>query len=104
MPSKTVANHLHRYKKKNIGVNGKEFLVYVCTKPACSHYIRMDLAEGRLCECNRCGEAMIIGRETMTKSSGKPMTLPHCVDCTKRKVSKDVDTITEFLEGIKAKM
>lgn len=103
MSSKTVANHLHRYKKKNIGVNGKEFFVYVCTKPACSHYVRIDLAEGKLCECNKCHEAMIITREVMTKSSGKPMTLPHCLGCVKRKKVTDVEVgaITEFLGGVK---
>lgn len=96
-----AANHLHRYKKVNLAKNGKEYWVYRCTKPACSHYIPIDLAEGRLCECNRCGEAMIIGRETMTKSSGRPMTLPHCGNCIKRKKDYDVDTIQEFLDGVK---
>jgi len=103
MPSKTVANHLHRYKKINIGVNGKEFLVYRCTKPSCTHYVRLDMAEGRLCECNRCGEPMVIGRETLTKSSGKPMTFPHCSDCIKRKVADNVDAIQAFLEGMETK-
>lgn len=102
MASKTVANHLHRYKKVNIGANGKVFYVYKCMKPACSHYIRMDLAEGKLCECNRCGEPMIIGRETLTKSSSKPMALPHCSDCIKRRENKDVEAIKEFLDGVKA--
>lgn len=102
MSSKTVANHLHRYKKVNIGANGKVFYVYKCMKPACSHYIRIDLAEGKLCECNRCGEPFIIGRETLTKSSGKPMALPHCLDCIKRKVRQHVEAITEFLDRAKA--
>ena len=65
MSNKNVANHLHRYKRKNIGVDGKIFLVYVCTKPACSHYIRVDLAEGRLCECNICHETMIINKTVL---------------------------------------
>lgn len=97
-----VANHLHRYKKVNLATNGGEYWVYRCTKPACSHYIPIALAEGKLCECNRCGEAMIIGRETMTKSSGRPMTLPHCGDCIKRRRTDDVDKIKEFLEGVRS--
>ena len=102
MPSK-VANHLHRYKKVNIaGFHRPEFWVYKCMKPACSHYIRIDLAEGKLCECNKCGEAMIIGRATLTHSSGKPMTNPHCLTCIKRRRITDVEAITEFLEGTKA--
>ena len=100
MISKAV-NHLHRYKKKNLGRDGKEFFVYMCTKPTCTHYIRCDLADGKLCECNRCHETMIITKEVLTKSSGKPMTLPHCLDCTKRRkeINGDVAAITEFLGG-----
>ncbi len=99
--SNRVANHLHRYKKVNIARDGKEFLVYKCVKPACSHYIRIDLAEGKLCECNKCGEAMIIGKITLTQSGGKPMTKPHCLNCIKRKKVPDVEAITEFLDGSK---
>jgi len=101
-----AVNHLHRYKKKNLGVDGKKFFVYACTKPACSHYIRCDLAEGKLCECNKCYETMLITKEVLTKNSGKPMTNPHCSDCTKRKkvVDEDVTAITEFLGGIESKV
>jgi hypothetical protein len=46
---------------------------------------------------------MIITKEVLTKSSGKPMTLPHCLDCTKRRkeINGDVAAITEFLGGAK---
>jgi hypothetical protein len=99
MKGKNVANHLHRYKKVNLASHGKEpFLVYRCTKPSCSHYIRLDMAEGRLCECNRCGQPMLIGRETLTKSSGKPMALPHCSECIQRRNTNEVANITAFLE------
>lgn len=105
MSNKNVANHLHRYKRKNIGVDGKIFLVYVCTKPACSHYIRVDLAEGRLCECNICHETMIINKTVLTRSNkGGSQVKPHCSDCTKKKKVthvEDVETITKFLDGIK---
>jgi len=99
-----VANHIHRYKKVNLGANGKQFYVYRCTKPACSHYIRIELSEGKLCECNKCGEPMIINRAILSHSGGKPMTLPHCLNCVKRKKAEDVDAIQEFLDGVKAKM
>lgn len=104
MPNKNVANHLHRYKKKNIGVNGKVFLVYICTKPSCSHYIRVDLAENKLCECNICHEPMIINKVVLTRSNGVAQTKPHCSECTKRKKVthvEDVEAITKFLDGIK---
>jgi hypothetical protein len=99
--SSRVANHLHRYKKINIAKDGKEFFVYQCMKPACSHYVRIDLAEGKLCECNKCGEAMIIAKATLTHSSGKPMAKPHCLNCVKRRRISDVEAITEFLGGSK---
>ena len=96
-----AANHLHRYKKVDIGRNGNTFEVYKCMKPACTHYIRIDLAEGKLCECNRCGEPMIITRETLSKSSGRPMSKPHCGNCIKRKNTDTIDAIAAFLEGKK---
>lgn len=100
MPSK-VANHLHRYRKIDIGRNGNEFVVYKCTKPACSHYIRIDLAEGKLCECNFCGETMIITKSVLTHSSSKPMARPRCPRCIRSKKQNAVTAIAEFLSGTK---
>jgi hypothetical protein len=100
MPSR-VANHLHKYKKVNIGSDGNEFLVYKCMKPACSHYIRIDLSEGKLCECNKCGEPMILSKEILTHSGGKPMAKPHCPNCVRRKNADTVEAIANFIAGNK---
>ena len=101
--SKSSVNHVHRYKKVDLGRNGKVYLVYKCVKPVCSHYIPIHLAEGKMCECNRCGEPMVITKSILTSNSGAtPMARPHCPDCTKRKTS-DVGTINDFLEGIAVK-
>jgi len=97
MSKSKAANHLHRYRRVNLGRDGKEYLVYRCTKPLCTHYIRLDMAEGTMCECNRCGSPMIINREVMTKSSGRPMAKPHCLACTKSK-KPNLDAIAEFLK------
>lgn len=96
-----VANHLHRYKKINLSrKKGEEYLVYKCMKPACSHYLPMNLAEGKLCECNKCGEPMIITKETLTHSNGgNPMAKPHCTACVKRKKNPDMEAIVAFLEN-----
>lgn len=86
--------HLHRYKKINIGRKPNDYLVFRCTKPNCNHYIRTSLAEGKLCECNRCGEPMILNKVAVT------LTLPHCITCTKsRKPNKKetLDAINQFL-------
>ena len=97
-----VANHLHRYKKVNLSRDkSKPYLVYQCVKPACSHYVPMNLAEGKLCECNRCGEPMIITKAVLIHSSNKPMAKPHCSNCIKRKNEKDVAAIAAFIAGTK---
>lgn len=99
--SSRVANHLHRYKKVNLSrQRGKEYFVYRCMKPACSHYVPITIAEGKLCECNRCGEPMIIGKTQLYGSHGEAMTKPHCSNCVERKVV-DADkaaAIAAFLE------
>lgn len=94
------ANHLHKYKKVNLSETGV-YLVYKCVKPACTHYIALKLAEGQLCECNRCGEPMIITKAVLTHSGNKPMARPHCPDCIKRRNEKDVEAIAAFIAGNK---
>lgn len=104
MATKKPANHVHKYKKVNLARDGDEYLVYKCTKPTCSHYVPLALAEGKMCECNRCGEPMLISKTVLTGSSGRPMTLPHCSECVKRKkgTTDDVAAIAEFLAGNKS--
>jgi hypothetical protein len=99
-----VPNHLHKYKKMDIGSDGNKYIVYRCMKPTCNHYIPVTLSEGKLCECNRCENPMVISKATLVHSAGKPMTRPHCNDCIKRKTSKeaDISKIQEFLAGTKA--
>lgn len=87
-----LPDHLHKYKKLNIGRNGKEYWVFRCMRPACNSYTQVHLTEGNLCECNRCHNPMIMTKHAMT------LTLPHCPDCTKkRKPSEDIQKIQEFL-------
>ena len=82
-------NHLHRYAKKKLGKNG--YTVFKCTVAGCSHYIRKELAEGQIAECNRCHEPMV-----MTKAAIQ-LSKPHCDKCVVRK-DKDVhDAIKELL-------
>lgn len=95
--SNKAPNHIHKYKKVDIATGDKEFLVYKCMKPLCSHYIRMDLAEGKMCECNVCGDPMIITRETLVHSSGKPMAKPRCNNCVKRRKSDDIAALADFI-------
>lgn len=92
-----VANHIHRYKKVNLSKEG-EYWVYKCQKPACSHYVPLRLALGRLCECNRCFEPMLIGKEQLSGSGGRPMAKPHCINCIEHRNTEDITKIASFLE------
>lgn len=102
MPKSRAANHLHRYKKVDLSRDSENpYLVYRCVKPACSHYIPLELAEGKLCECTRCAEPMLIDKRVLTGSAKKPMTHPHCSECVVRKkgTATDVAAISAFLKG-----
>jgi hypothetical protein len=86
--AKNSPDHVHRYTLKKLGNKGYE--VYACNKPTCPHYIPLALAEGKLTECNRCFNLMIISKHTLYGSRGKAMVKPHCAECTKtRKVVPD---------------
>ncbi len=86
--SKKYPDHLHKYKRIDLG---NKFMVYKCQRPGCSHYVPIKLSEGKLCECNRCNQPMIMTKATMD------LARPHCIDCTKRKKEIPVGDINEFL-------
>ncbi len=93
-------DHLHKYKKMNISRRPlDEYWVYRCMLPTCNHYVPIKLAEGKLCECNRCHELMVITKRTLVHSGGKPMLFPHCENCIERKKPADVHAIAAYLEG-----
>lgn len=97
---KTSVDHLHRYRKVNLARNkGDEYLVYKCMKPLCSHYLPLILVEGKVCECNRCGEPMVITKYTLTSSGNKPQARPHCQTCTKSRKQDDVAALADFLNS-----
>lgn len=99
--SSKAANHLHRYRKVNLSRRkGKEYWVFQCQKPSCSHYVPVHLALGRLCECNRCGEPMLIGKIQLNGSSGGPMAKPHCNNCIERTKTNETDlaALANFVE------
>ncbi len=96
-----IADHLHRYKRVNLASDGSKYEVYKCVKPACPHYVPLKLAEGKLCECNRCHEPMIIGKVQLNGSSGKSMARPHCNDCVQKKVDANAKALAEFIASNK---
>jgi formylmethanofuran dehydrogenase subunit E len=94
-----AANHLHRYLRVNLGRNGKEYFIYRCTKPLCSHYIPVNMSLNVMCECNRCGEPMIIDRVILF-SNKNAMKRPHCSSCIKKKQApNNLEELARFLKG-----
>lgn len=77
-----MPKHLHKYKRQELGRKG--YIVFKCVKAGCAHYIGSSLAEGRVCECNRCGERMVMDKRAIR------LAKPYCDDCAgkKKKVSK----------------
>lgn len=98
-----VPNHIHLYKRIDLVPKWKQikdpekhqpYLVFVCIKPACNHRMPVQLAFGKLCECNRCNNPMILDKESITHAK------PHCQDCIKRKHKPEVSALTELLKDI----
>lgn len=89
--SKRLPNHLHRYKRVRLGKE-KKYEVMKCQEPACTHYIEIALAEGKLCACNRCRQPMILDKIAIQ------LAKPHCPDCTQKR--KPIDPVLKALEDL----
>jgi transcription initiation factor IIE alpha subunit len=101
MTKKKLPNHLHLYKKidlvpkwKQTKHNREPYIVFICQKPTCTYRMPLNLAIGKLCECNRCHEPMILDKETVT------LTKPHCQNCIVRKAKPELDKLSELLDKI----
>lgn len=84
--------HIHKYQRAKLG---KNYVVYRCILPDCGHYIRRELAEGKLSICNRCGEVMTMGKLQIN------LAKPHCNECTQTK-KEHYEKIKEFVETLDA--
>jgi hypothetical protein len=72
--------HLHKYERVILGKNN--YTVFRCILPLCQHYIRIELAGGKMCICNRCDKVMQLNSKNMK------LRFPHCTDCTEPKQKK----------------
>ncbi len=77
-----MSKHIHSYKRVDIGVS-KEYIVYRCILPHCSHYIVPTLVEGRESLCPRCGEVFIIGKSHLALAN------PHCDNCIVKRETRE---------------
>ena len=83
--------HLHKYKRVFPWGKGKS-PVYKCMVPGCAHYIVPGLLMGKICECWRCGSAMVIGKYAST------LVKPHCNDCIERMDQDSIDKLAEMFK------
>lgn len=97
MSKKKKADHIHKYKKVDIGAYGKPpYLVYKCIKPGCTHYVPVSQSLNLIAECNRCHDAFVMSKATQL------LALPHCMKCTKHKKGKEdnVESVAEYLSKL----
>lgn len=89
-----MAKHVHKYKKVKLG-KGKDYVVYACALPDCTHYLPSDLIVGKQSLCWRCGDKFIINERN------RNLKKPHCRNCTASKtgkIKKETGTIREVRE------
>lgn len=93
--------HIHRYVRK---VLGKDYVVYACSLPECTHYMSEALMDGKLTICCRCGETCQMRRDERGNFKHKP----HCIQCTRpprnkkltsKKPSASATVLAEMLLG-----
>ena len=99
-----LPTHIHLYQRIDLTPKWRQklpqdhrhwkpgYIVLSCTKPACNHHTALNKAIGKLCECNRCHEPMILDKETVTHAK------PHCQECIKRKSSVEIDMLKDLVE------
>ena len=90
--------HIHKYRRVNIGHDGKKFWVMRCAN--CTHYIAMasklscPLLKDSIAECNRCSERFILNKRALR------MEKPCCDDCVVKRKSKTLDAAEKFFEDL----
>jgi len=70
-----VQHHVHKYKRNRLG---REYTVYECALPDCTHYLPESRIVGKKSICWVCGKAHVI-----YKDSNGVLARPHCRACTK---------------------
>lgn len=99
-----MEKHLHRYRRVNIGHDGKEYWVMRCSKPQCSHYTPMStklsapLLRGSLAECSRCKTPFLLNKRALRMES------PCCEDCVVRKITDKIKEADQFFEELERDM
>jgi len=97
--------HVHKYKYVNLARKEKEpYHVYKCILPDCSHYIRLELIDGKQARCYKCDEVFTV-REAKIKRGKQIYVKLHCENCiqnsgTRRKKQQHIDDIDTLINSI----
>lgn len=98
-----IPKHLHLYKRIDLVPSYKvkagksmPYLVLACQHPTCSHRIPIKQAIGKMCECWRCGQPMILDKISIE------LARPHHHECVVKRSAKHetIDKLKELIEGI----
>lgn len=66
--------HTHKYERRKLGKN-KDYIVYACVLPDCTHYLERSLAKGMKSICWKCGNVFTMTMRSLTRRK------PVCNDC-----------------------
>jgi formylmethanofuran dehydrogenase subunit E len=98
-----AAKCIHKYRLKDLArkKDTPPYHVYVCVKQTCSHNIRIDLVDGKIAECNRCGEPFVM-KLAKLRHGDRIIVRPHCQDCTKspNRIKETKDKIESELDKL----
>jgi hypothetical protein len=82
-----LKHKVHKYVRVRLG--SKNYIVMKCLLPNCPHYIRLELALGRICICWRCNLEFVLNQKHLK------LKKPHCDACTKSRLDKRIAALTE---------
>lgn len=95
-----MSKHIHKYRRVNIGRDGKKYWIMRCVKPGCTHYTAMasklscPMLRDSLAECHRCGDRFILNRRALR------MERPCCDGCIKKKINDKVNEAERFFREL----
>lgn len=75
--------HVHKYIRARMG---KDYIIFKCALPGCTHYISKVVAEGRRSICWVCGNEMVLTKPALD------LKKPHHAECVRNSKKMPVPT------------
>lgn len=91
--------HIHKYRRIDIGKRKEPFWVMQCSDPACEYWVpmaakfRAPRLVGKASKCNRCGDVFLLNRRALK------MALPCCEECVKSRSDEKINEFFKKMEG-----